>query len=108
MAGSLGGEGERLQTVVYTSCNMISSCSQIAEVERATQWIHAADRFSRRYGSPHLYTHCRAYHGSLLYATGDWAGAQREFQAALRTGRSAEPALYGEALAGFAESGGGA
>ena len=103
MAGSLGGEGERLQTVVYTSCNMISSCSQIAEVERATQWIHAADRFSRRYGSPHLYTHCRAYYGSLLYATGDWAGAQREFQAALRIGRSAEPALYGEALAGFAQ-----
>jgi DNA-binding NarL/FixJ family response regulator len=103
MAGSLGGEGERLQTVVYTSCNMISSCSQVAEVERATQWIHAADGFSRRYGSPHLYTHCRAYYGSLLYATGDWAGAQREFEAALRIGRSAEPALYGEALAGFAQ-----
>ena len=50
MAGSLGGEGERMQTVVYTSCNMISSCSQIAEVERATQWIRAADDFTRRYG----------------------------------------------------------
>jgi DNA-binding NarL/FixJ family response regulator len=102
MAASLSGEGDRLQTVVYTSCNMISSCSLVAEVERATQWIRAADGFTRRYGSPHLYTNCRVYYGNMLFATGDWTGAEREFEAALRMGRSAESALYGEALASFA------
>jgi DNA-binding CsgD family transcriptional regulator len=103
MAASLGGECQRLQTVVYACCNMISSCSQVADLGRATQWIRAADDFTRRYGCPHLYTHCRAYYGSVLYTTGDWAGAERELRAALRVGRSAERALYGQAVARLAE-----
>ena len=103
MAASLAGEGKRLHTVVYTSCNMISSCSQVAEVARAAQWIRAADDFTRRYGCPHVYTLCRAYHGALLFAIGDWAGAEREYIAALRIGGSAERALRSQALAGLAE-----
>ncbi len=103
MAASLAGEGKRLHTVVYTSCNMISSCSQIAEVARAAQWIRAANDFTRRYGCPHVYTLCRAYHGALLFAMGDWAGAEREYTAALRIGCSAERALRSQALAGLAE-----
>ena len=103
MAGSLAGECRRLQTVVYTSCNTISACCQVAELERITQWVRAADAFHRRYGSAHLYTHCRAYYGGVLFATGDWDGAERELDAALRIGRSAERALYGEALARLAE-----
>ena len=103
MAGSLGGECESLKTVVYTSCNMITACSQVAEVERASQWIHAADDFTNRYGSPHLYTTCRTYYGSVLFATGDWAEAERQLTAALESGRRAERALYGEALARLAE-----
>jgi tetratricopeptide (TPR) repeat protein len=42
MAGSLVGEGGTLDTVVYTSCNMISSCVSCAEFERAVQWVRAA------------------------------------------------------------------
>ncbi|MFR0359227.1 LuxR C-terminal-related transcriptional regulator [Streptomyces sediminimaris] len=103
MAASLGGECRRLNTVVYTSCNMISSCSRVAEVERATQWIRAADGFTRRYGCAHLYTHCRTYHGAVLFAAGDWGGAEKAFREALRIGQSAERALYGEALAGLAQ-----
>ncbi len=103
MAGSLAGECRRLQTVVYTSCNTISACSQVAQLERITQWVRAADEFHRRYGSAHLYTHCRANYGGVLFATGDWEGAERELDAALRIGRSAERALYGEALARLAE-----
>ncbi len=103
MAASLGGECENLRTVVYSTCNMISACSQVAEVERVSQWMHAADGFTRRYGSPHLYTSCRTYYGGVLFATGDWVEAERQLTAALESGRSAERALYGEALARFAE-----
>lgn len=102
MAAALGGEGTP-NTVVYTSCNMISSCSQVAEVERAVQWIRAADEFTQRYGCPHLYTLCRAYYGKLLFATGKWDDAERELRAALTIGRTAEPAVSGEALASLAE-----
>ena len=103
MAAALAGEGEQLHTVVYVSCNVIGACAEIAEVQRATEWIHAADGFTRRYGALHLYTHCRVYHGVVLFAAGDWAGAERELTSALRAGGAAERALYGEALARLAE-----
>ena len=103
MAASLAGECRRPHTVVYTSCNMISACAETAEVSHALQWIRAADGFLGRYGSPHLYVHCRVYYGAVLFASGDWAGAEREFQAALSAGVSAEPALRAEAYARFAE-----
>ena len=52
MAGSLGGEAGSLNTVVFTSCQMIISCTRAAEYERAGEWIRAADDFTERYGSP--------------------------------------------------------
>jgi DNA-binding NarL/FixJ family response regulator len=103
MAAALGGECDNLRTVVYTSCNMVSACGRVAEVERATQWIRASDDFARRYGSPHLYTTCRTYYGAILFATGQWAEAEHQLTAALESGRTAERALYGEALARLAE-----
>jgi DNA-binding NarL/FixJ family response regulator len=103
MAASLGGECENLRTVVYTSCNMISACSQVAGIERAAQWIHAGDGFARRYGSPHLYTTCRTYYGTILFETGDWPEAERQLTAALAGAKSAERALHAEALARLAE-----
>ena len=103
MVASLGGECEELRTVVYTSCNMISACGEVAELERATQWIRASDDFARRYGSPHLYTTCRTHYGALLFATGQWEEAEEQLTAALESGRTAERALYGQALARLAE-----
>ncbi len=103
MAAALAGEGDRLHTVVYVSCNVIGACAEIADVHRAVQWIRAADGFARRYGAPHLYTHCRIYHGAALFAAGDWPAAERELASALQVGAEAEPALYDEALIRLAE-----
>lgn len=61
MAGSLSGESGDFETIVFTSCNMIGSCTSCAEFERAVQWIRAADRFTRRYGCPFLYLYCRVH-----------------------------------------------
>ena len=102
MAGSLAGECGRLDTVVYAACSMITVCTQVAETQRAAEWIRAADDFSRRYGALHLFTLCRISYGALLAGSGRWEEAEREFRAALRVGRGAERALYGEALAGLA------
>jgi DNA-binding CsgD family transcriptional regulator/predicted negative regulator of RcsB-dependent stress response len=103
MAASLAGECTDRKTVVYTSCGMISACGEVADVERAAQWIHAADEFTSRYGNPHLYTTCRVYYGAVLFATGEWAEAERELTAALESARKAEKALYVEALGRLAE-----
>ena len=62
-------------------------------------------RVHRRYGSPHLYTTCRTYYGTILFETGDWPEAERQLGGRARSARTAERALYGEALARLASSG---
>jgi DNA-binding CsgD family transcriptional regulator len=103
MAASLGGEGQSLDTVVYTSSNMITCCSRAAQFRRAAEWIRAADDFTRRYGCPHLYTLCRTHYGSVLFSTGRWAEAEQELAAALAMSSAAEPDLHAEALIRLAE-----
>ena len=103
MAGSLGGEGGNFDTVVYTSCSMISSCASSAEFERAVQWVRAADRFTERYGCPFLYAYCRTLYGSVLVATGEWGLAEAELKTALEMSRDSLPPLHVLALATLAE-----
>jgi DNA-binding CsgD family transcriptional regulator len=103
MAASLSGEGRSLNTVVYTSCHTIISCSRMAENERAAQWVRAIDGFSSRYGCPFLYSMCRTLYGGVLFATGEWVRAEKELEAALEMTRTAERALHGDALAKLAE-----
>ncbi|MGH2779935.1 MAG: tetratricopeptide repeat protein [Thermoleophilaceae bacterium] len=75
MAASLGGEGGSLNTVVYTSCHTIISCSRAADFERAAQWFRAIDGFSGRYGCPLLYTMCRTLYAGVLFADARGGGA---------------------------------
>jgi DNA-binding CsgD family transcriptional regulator len=103
MAGSLGGEGGNRDTVVFTSCHMIASCSRCAEFERALQWIRAADRFTERYGCPFLYAFCRTLYGGVLFATGDWKQAEEELGVALEMSRTSLTGIHGLALASLAE-----
>ena len=103
MAGALGGEGQRLDTILITSCTMIACCSRAAQVRRAAQWIRAGDDFVRRYGSPHVFTVCRLHSGNVLLATGRWAEAEAQLEDAIQGSRRAEPALFAEALAKLAE-----
>ena len=103
MAGSLGGEGGSRDTVVFTSCHMIGSCSRCAEFERAVQWVRAADRFMERFGCPFLYAFCRTLYGGLLFATGDWQQAEEELRVALEVSKGSHAALHGQALASLAE-----
>jgi DNA-binding CsgD family transcriptional regulator/tetratricopeptide (TPR) repeat protein len=103
MAASLAGEGTDLDTVVLVSCRTITACSRALDVKRAAQWIRAADDFQQRYGSSHLYTTCRTHHGAVLFAAGDWPGAERELQAALATSGTGDTVLRAEAAARLAE-----
>jgi DNA-binding NarL/FixJ family response regulator len=102
-ARALGGEGARLDTVVFTACTAIVWCCRIAAFERARRWIRAGDEFSARHGSPHLFTVCRVHHGGILFTTSDWAEAETELEAAVAASRSGERALHAEALTRLAE-----
>jgi DNA-binding NarL/FixJ family response regulator len=103
MAGSLGGERGRLDTVAWTSCQMIVSCSNCADFGRLAEWVKAADGFIARYGCPFLYAKCRVLYGGLLIDTGSWGQAEVELEAAVRGSRASSRALHGEALAKLAE-----
>ncbi|HJS57765.1 MAG TPA: LuxR C-terminal-related transcriptional regulator, partial [Vicinamibacteria bacterium] len=102
MAGSLGGEGGTFDTVVFTSCSMIGSCTRCADFERAVQWIRAADRFTERYGCPFLYLYCRVHYGAILIATGEWGEAEAQLSAAIREAVGSQQPLHAYARATLA------
>jgi DNA-binding CsgD family transcriptional regulator/predicted negative regulator of RcsB-dependent stress response len=103
MAASLAGEAKSLNTVAYTSCHTVVSCSRTTEFERATEWVRVIEGFSRRYGCPLLYAMCRTLYGSVLFATGHWRRAEEELESALWITATADRAVQGEARAKLAE-----
>ena len=96
MAGVLGGEGSRLDSVVYICCDMLSACDLACDAERAAQWCRVADDFIETYGCPFLFAECRTLYGGVLVSIGRWVDAERELGAALRTTDGA-PALHAKA-----------
>jgi ATP/maltotriose-dependent transcriptional regulator MalT len=103
MAGTLGGEHSRLDTVVSACCDMLVACDLAGDLQRAIQWCQVADQFIRRYGCPFLYARCRTLYGGILVAKGEWAEAAQELEAAIRMADGAGPASHAEALARLAE-----
>jgi tetratricopeptide (TPR) repeat protein len=103
MAGTLGGEHRRLDTVVITCCDMLVACDLAGDLRRATQWCQVADRFINRYGCPFLYARCRTLYGSVLLARGRWAEAEGELLAAVRMAEGTGPGAHADALARLAE-----
>lgn len=102
MAGTLGGECSRLDTVVFASCNMLSACNMLGDIQRASDWCRVADVFMRDYSSPFLFAHCRAHYGSILFAKGQWQRAEAELQAALKMSEDIGPGARSEAVARLA------
>jgi DNA-binding CsgD family transcriptional regulator len=98
MAATFGGEHSRLDTVVFTSCSMMTACEMAADLERATQWSRAANNFMRTYGCPYLHARCRIAYGTVLAATGHWSDAERELSGAVRMTEDGSPAMYSLAL----------
>jgi DNA-binding CsgD family transcriptional regulator len=103
MAGALADDGGDPRTVVFASCNMLSSCAGCGDFHRAAEWVRASDRFVQRFGCPFLYIGCRTLYGAVLLATGEWDRAEEELELALAHSRDFAPAYYSQALASLAE-----
>ena len=103
MAGTLGGEHGRFETVAFTCCDMLIACDLAGDLRRATQWCQVADQFIDRYGCPFLYARCRTLYGGVLLAKGRWSEAERELLAAVRMAEGASPGSHAEALARLAD-----
>ena len=59
MAATFAGEPTRLDTIAYTTCDMLSACDLAFDLARARRWCATADRFVGRYGCPFLFARCR-------------------------------------------------
>jgi ATP/maltotriose-dependent transcriptional regulator MalT len=103
MAGTLGGEYTRLDTVVFTSCDMLIACDLAHDHERAARWCQVADRFIQNYGCPFLSARCRTIYGGLLVTSGRWAEAEDELATAITMSAGAGPNVAADAFARMAE-----
>lgn len=98
MAGSMAGEGRRLETIVYTSCGMLEACQLAGDLDRATQWCRVVDEFMREFPCPFLFAQCRVRYGTLLLSRGRWDHAETELRAAVQLAADAGPGARSEAL----------
>jgi DNA-binding CsgD family transcriptional regulator len=103
MAGTLAGECQHLETVVYASCDMLEACEIAGDLGRARQWCQVADEFIRTYGCPFLHSRCRTHYGAVLVASGEWAQADRELAAAVRMTSDLGPRPRADALGHLAD-----
>jgi DNA-binding CsgD family transcriptional regulator/tetratricopeptide (TPR) repeat protein len=103
MAGTLAGECQRLDTVVWASCSMLAACTLVGDQRRAAQWCSAAERFAERYGCPFLQARCRSHYGRVLVESGDWELAEVELKRALSMAADCGREPRVEAVAGLAQ-----
>lgn len=103
MAATLAEPRGMLEVVVWSSCDMLAACSLLDDLQRATDWCRAADRFMETYGCPFLQARCRAHYGRLLVATGRWAEAEAELDRATAMTADTGRGPRTEALTALAE-----
>ena len=103
MAGAIGGECGDPLTVAHVSCMTMIVCSSYFDIERATQWVQAMDRFIERYGCPFLYAECRTHYGRVLFENGDWTAAEESLTEAIAMSKGATPASHALASGTLAE-----
>ncbi|MGB0096932.1 MAG: hypothetical protein WBP81_30870, partial [Solirubrobacteraceae bacterium] len=53
-------------------CNMIIACERSRDFDRAGQWCEQLTAFAQRTGQRPLLALCRAHHGTVLAARGQW------------------------------------
>ena len=103
MAAAIGGECGDPLTVAHASCMTMLVCSSYFDIERATQWVQAMDRFIGRYGCPFLYAECRTNYGRVLFENGDWAAAETFLIEAIAMSKDVIPASHALASGTLAE-----
>jgi ATP/maltotriose-dependent transcriptional regulator MalT len=80
-------------------CNMIIACERSRDFDRAGQWCDQLTGFAQRSGQRPLLALCRAHHGTVLAARGQWKEAADDLAWA-----ASELARLRPPLAGFARA----
>jgi DNA-binding CsgD family transcriptional regulator len=92
VAAATAGEARNLLVVGDTCCNMLSACDRALDFDRARQWCHVVDEFTRRHHGVPLFHYCRVVYSGVLIATGRWAEAESELRRGLQAVEKQHPA----------------
>jgi DNA-binding CsgD family transcriptional regulator len=92
VAAATAGEARNLLVIGDTCCNMLSACDRALDFDRATQWCHVVDEFTRRHHGAPIFNYCRVVYSGVLIATGRWAEAESELRRGLRAVEKQHPA----------------
>lgn len=120
LAAVCGGGVRELPVIEGCLCGLLNACERTHDVDRAQQWLAAADGVIRRGNLLAVAGYCRAHYGGILITAGRWDAAEAELAHAvdlleervalresalcrladlrLRQGRSEEAALLLEGL----------
>jgi class 3 adenylate cyclase len=74
---AVAGELKPMSTgIIY--CNVISSCEEIADYRRASEWTEAARRWCERQSIGGFPGICRVHRAGIMRLRGEWSEAERE------------------------------
>ncbi len=103
IAVAVAGEAEDPLAIGEACCITLVACEQLADVRRARDFGRTLSDFTRRRNYLPLASWCRAIYAHFLMASGRWADAEREYEAALDEFRGLTETDPLSGLAGLAQ-----
>jgi ATP/maltotriose-dependent transcriptional regulator MalT len=102
-AAALEGEAEIAISTAWTCCFLVSACTAVLDLERASAWCDRIAEFADRHGSRYMLAFCRAEYGAVHLWRGAWADAEALLTASVDDFAASRPAWVGAPLVGLAE-----
>lgn len=83
LAAICGGGVQELPVVEGCLCGLLNACERTQDVDRAQQWLGAADEVIRRGNLLAVAGYCRAHYAGILITAGRWLDAESELRTAI-------------------------
>jgi len=83
LAAICGGGVEELPVVEGCLCGLLNACERTQDVDRAEQWLGAADQVIRRGNLLAVAGYCRSHYAGILITAGRWQEAEDELRSAI-------------------------
>ena len=83
LATICGGAVTELPVVEGCLCGLLNACERTHDVQRAEEWLGAADEVMRRGNLMTVAGYCRAHYAGILLAAGRWSDAEVELRGAI-------------------------
>jgi tetratricopeptide (TPR) repeat protein len=83
LAAICGGGVRELPVIEGCLCGLLNACERTHDVDRAQQWLGAADEVIRRGNLLAVAGYCRAHYGGILISAGRWEEAESELLIAI-------------------------